>query len=423
MVLVNMLILTACNPINQKSERLELLLWKNQGGLVEEAAVKKILDDYNSSQKKYFVKSQSLPQGAYSQSVVAASLAGRMPCIIAVDSPMVAGFVWAGHIRPIEKFISAEIVSETNPSGLGQYQDHIYSVGQTDAALALYTRKSILKDANVRIPTIENPWNLEEFNSLLYKLKSSGKYNNPLDLGTRDGKSDWWTYAFSPFLQSFGGDLIDRQSLSTSENFLNGDKAIKFANWFQSLFQKEYVNRKEPDDVGFIKGRNALAFTGSWWAPDYRKAFGNDLLILPPPNFGNGAVIGGGSWQWAISKSCRQPEAAGEVINFLARPQNIAYLADQTGNIPVTDKSAQMSRDFRINGEGRVFYDLSKNLAMQRPITPAFSTVSNSFTFAMRDIMEGADVQDALDDAVDDINRSLKDNNYEQFNLTKEPKK
>lgn len=399
----------SCGP-RAADDRTVLTLWKHQAGDVEEAAGQAAIARFNASQTRWRIEAQSLPQGAYSQSVMAASLSGRLPCLLTVDHPMVASFVWAGHLRPIDDLLAPDALAGVSPSALGRYQDRIYSVGQFDAALALFARRSDLQRVGARIPTLDTPWSRAEFDALLADLKATGRFAYPLDLQTRDIKADWWTYAFSPMLQSFGGDLIDRRSMTRAEGVLNGPRSVAFAQWFQTLFTRGYVNRTEPDERAFEKGRAALAYTGNWWASDYRKAIGDDLVILPPPDFGHGPVIGGGSWQWAVSSTCDQSQGASAFITFLMKPQEIAAMSEAAGMIPVTEASAALTQDFRVGGQGRVFYDLMRRFARERPASPAFATLSNAWLRALRDIMNGKDVRDALDDAVDDIEQVIDDN-------------
>lgn len=403
------LFLCACND-DHRSNRIELTLWKHQAGDVEEAADKREIARFNISQAKWHVTAQTLPQGGYTQSIVAASLAGRLPCLMTVDQPMVASFVWAGHLRALDGLVPSAELAQLESAALGRYGGHIYSVGQFDAALAIFTRKSALERIGARIPTLAHPWSLQEFDDILAKLKTTGHYKYPLDLATRDPKADWWTYAFSPMLQSFGGDLIDRSSMRSAQGVLNGPDALRFGRWFQSLFTRGFVDRREPDDRAFIAGRAAMVYTGSWWAPDYREAAGDDLLILPPPNLGHGPVIGGGSWQWGISRTCEHPDGAAAFIGFLLQPAQIATMADAAGMIPVSEAGAAVSKDFRREGKSRIFFELMRSFARQRPATPAFSVISNNFFFALQNIADGENPQDALDDATDAIDQSIEDN-------------
>ncbi|MEL6662432.1 MAG: extracellular solute-binding protein [Pseudomonadota bacterium] len=405
-----MLTVSACGGGASDDGREVLTLWKHQAGEVEEAANAAAMARFNASQDQYRIESQSLPQGAYSQSIMAASLAGRLPCLLTVDHPMVSSFVWAGHLQPIEPLVEADTLDGVSSAAVGRYNGEVYSAGQFDAALAIFTRRSTLERVGARIPTLDAPWSRDEFDEILNDLKATGNFAYPLDLQTRDVKADWWTYAFSPLLQSFGGDLINRASMTRAEGVLNGPEAIAFGRWFQSLFEEGLVNRFEPDERAFTSGRAAITYTGNWWTPAYAEAFGEDLLILPPPDFGHGAVIGGGSWQWAISSTCENSQGAAAFIDFLMTPEEIAAMSEAAGMIPVTEEAASLTTRFNEDGEWRVFFELMQRFAKERPESPAFATISNAYLRAMQDIMNGKDVRDALDDAVDDIEQVIEDN-------------
>ncbi|MGL3822266.1 extracellular solute-binding protein [Sphingopyxis sp. R3-92] len=402
--------LSGCGEAPVADGRTELTLWKNLAGLDEEAATKAAIDRFNASQTKWHVRAQSLPQGAYSQSVVSASLSGRMPCIMTVDNPQVARFVWAGHLQRLQGHVPEALLKTVSPAAIGRFEGRVYSVGQFDAALAIFTRRTTLAKIGARVPTLDQPWSLKEFDGVLEKLKATGAYRYPLDFSNSDPKADWWTYGYSPILQSFGGDLIKPASMSTAEGVLNGASGQRFGNWFQSLFSRGLVNRMEPDQSAFIKGRAALVYTGNWWTPAYREHAKDDLLILPPPDFGNGVVIGGGSWQWAISKACPHPDGAGAFISFLMQPREVARMSDAIGLVPVTAEGAALSKEYRPGGRNRIFFDMLQRFARQRPSTPAFTEISNAFYKGTRNIMDGKDVQDSLDDAADEIDNALADN-------------
>lgn len=404
------LIVAACGG-NKADGPTVISLWRHQVGDLENAATNAMIDRFNGSQGQWRIEGEAIPQQSYPQSVMAAAVSGRMPCILTVDHPMVPSFVWAGHLRTLEGRVSPQTFEGVSRAALGVYRDRIYSVGQFDAVLAIYARRDALAKINVRMPTVEAPWTLQEFDALLAGLKATGDYRYVLDLGTRDPNPNWWTYGFSPMLQSFGGDLIDRGNMQSAEGTLNGPAALAWGIWFQSLFTNGYVNKKEPDDRAFLNGRVALNYSGNWWAHEYAEVLGTDaFVILPPPDLGRGTVVGGGSWQWGISSTCEHEAGAAAFIEFLMQTEEIVAMSAAAGMIPVTEAAAAQTEKFREGGEWRIFFDLMQAYSLERPATPAFTTISNAFYRNARDIMDGKNVQDALDDAVDDIDRAIEDN-------------
>ncbi len=397
-------------PAASTSGRTVLSLWTHSAGNENEMdVIGKAVTDFNAKQDQYEVAVEAFPQASYNDSVAAASIANSLPCIIDLDGPTVPNFAWSGYIQPLPITDADLETMGIMPAAIGRYQDKIYSLGQFDVALLLYGRQSVLEKYGIRIPTVEEPWTLDEFNGILQTLKDSGEFEYALDLGT-GGSGEWWPYAYSPMLQSFGGDLIDRSTFLSAEGVLNGPEAVQWAEWFQNLFTEGYANPTPPDDQGFYQGRTALWYNGSWAANDVVKNLGEDGLFLPTVDFGQGPKIGGASWQWGISSACENPEGAWEFISYLMEPEQVALMSETTGLIPTTAAAAALTEQYQEGGPYRIFFDMANKYAVLRPPTPGYLKLSSEFEQAGIKIRDGGNVQDALDDAVDAIDRDIQDN-------------
>lgn len=414
LVLASAVALTACGRAGEGGSGdgdgpTEVTLWTHSAGNEAELEVyNKIISDFNESQDDYEVVSESFPQGAYNDAIVAAAASGDLPCLLDMDGPIVPNWAWAGYIQPLG--ISEEITDRLLPTTVGIWNDEIYSAGYWDAALGIFARKSVLEENSIRIPTVDEPWTREEFDSTLTKLKEAG-YETPIDIGAEDA-GEWWPYAYSPFLQSFGGDLINRDDYQSAEGVLNGPEAIEWGEWFQGLFSEGLAsNTGTIGNEEFNRDEVALSYTGVWNALDSLEAAGDDLLILPPPDFGNGPKIGGGSWQWGISSSC--PDAALDgaraYLEFSFDDEYITQFSDNQIVIPATEEATQNSKYFSEGGELQPFADFTQ-FAVLRPETPAYAVISTTFETAAKDIMNGADVKSTLDTAVRDIDADIENN-------------
>ncbi len=386
----------------------ELTMWTHSAGNPAELAIyEQIIGDYNESQDRYEVVVESFPQGAYNDAVVAGAAAGDLPCLLDMDGPIVPNWAWAGYIQPLD--LDPAITDALLPTAVGEYQDEVYSAGYWDAALSVFARGSVLEENGIRVPTVEEPWTREEFDAALTTLQGAG-YATPLDISAEDA-GEWWSYAYSPMLQSAGGDLIDRESMLTAEGALNGPEAVEFFEWFQGLFERGLAsNAGTIGNEEFNNDEVALSYTGVWNALDSLETVGEDLLILPPPDLGEGPKIGGASWQWGISAECEASEGAREYLEFSFDPQYIAAFADGQVVIPATAEAEELSEMF---GEGdplQPFVELSQQLALERPPTPAYPIISSVFERAGKDIMNGADVQETLDQAVQEIDTNIESN-------------
>ena len=393
----------------------ELTLWThNAGNPAELDVIKQIVADYNASQDDYTVKLQAFPQESYNDSVVAAATAKKLPCILDTDGPTVPNWAYAGYLSPLD--ISQDLVDKQLPSTLGQYKDELYSVGLYDAALGLFAHKSALEDAGVRIATVEDPWTAEEFAEALKKIKADGKYDYAFDLGTGDTGTEWWTYGYSPFLQSFGGDLIDRDGYQTAEGVLNGDAALEWAEWFQGLVEDGYTPAKSSSDAfaDFVNGKSAMVWSGIWNSGGLSE-LGDDGVVMPPPDFGTGPKIGGGSWQWAVSSTCEEKDAAMDYLEFSLDKKYLAEMAEKQNVIPATEEAAAMVDGWEPGGAKRFFLDESAAFATLRPPTPGYPFLTTTFAKAAQDIISGGDPKKILDQAVSDIDADLKANDYYGF--------
>lgn len=399
-------------PAQTGGGKLTLGLWTHSAGNPDELAViQEWVAKYNQGNDKYEVVIESFPQASYNDSVAAASVAGSLPCIIDLDGPTVPNFAWSGYIQPLP--ITEDDVKTMGVlnNDVGRYNGQIYSLGQFDVALLVYARQSILDKHGLRVPTIEEPWTKDEFMAALDTLKASGEYEYPFDVNA-GYTGEWWPYAYSPMLQSFGGDLIDRGTFTSAEGILNGPEALAWGEWFQSLFTDGYAPATPADDQGFLQGRIPLWYTGSWAARSVLDAYGDDALFLPPPDFGNGPVIGAGSWQMGVTTNCpvEATQGAFDFVLSTMTPENIALMSEKSSLIPTTPAAAALTELYKEGGTFRVFFEMAEAFAKVRPETPGYLTISSQFEQAGLKIRDGGNVQDALDDAVDAIEQDIEDN-------------
>jgi multiple sugar transport system substrate-binding protein len=384
-------------------------VWRHETDPLELEAGLAAIARFNHSQDRWLLDVETLPQDTYTSAVTAAALAGQLPCMMTLDQPVVPNFAWSGHIRPVEDLLAPSTLASLNEGGKGVYRGHVYSVGQFDAVLALFAKRSDLKRFGVRVATMQSPYTAEEFRTILRAIKAQAPQLMPFDLNSK-ASGEWLAYAFGPWIQSAGGDIIDRRSFKTADGFINGDPARTVARWYQSLFAERLAEQRVVDDQGLIQGRTVFHYSGSWEVVRYSQQFGDDLVIMPPPDFGRGPKVGAGSWHWAVSKGCRFPNAAAEFLEFLLSPREIAAISDVRALVPTTDAGAAISANYREGSPFRIMYDFARLYAVKRPETPGYPKISSAFEKALQDIKYGKNVDDALDGAADAIDSDIRRN-------------
>lgn len=182
---------------------------------------------------------------------------------------------------------------------------------------------------------------------------------------------------------------------------------------FQGWVRDGLVDNKAADDSNFLQKRAPISWVGHWMYKQYHDVAGDDLVVLPLPNFGKGSKTGMGSWAWSMTRSAADPDAAWAVIEFLMSDQVIGEITTANGAVPATKSAVAKSPLFASGGDLALFADqlgAAPNVAVPRPVTPAYPTITQSLRAAIDDIVQGGDVKKALDDAVKQIDDDIKAN-------------
>lgn len=402
--------LSACSSQSASGGSGGITLWTHNGGNKEElAVVQSAVDAFNQANPDSAVTVKSFPQEAYNDAIASAAVSGDLPDILDLDGPIMPNWAWAGYLAPLK--ISSDLENSIIDSAKGYWNGTLYSVGPYDTSLCFLGRRSAFTEAGVPIPTVDAPWTKDEFDSALDKLSKLEGYEYAIDFSVADG-AEWWAYAYAPMLQSFGGDLIDRKTFGTANGFLNGEEAVAWGEWFRSCFSNGYASQTPAKDgQDFLQGKVPLYYAGGWKVLKSQETFGQDeVLVLPPVDFGTGAHVGGGSWQWGVSSGSKNPEAANKFIEFLMQDEYLVQYSDAIGNFPSVDSATPKTKYY---GEGKPLdpvYQIGTRYALLRPATPGYKVISSTFDKAARDIVSGSDVKASLDQAVKDIDADINAN-------------
>lgn len=397
---------------NASSAAEDVTMWYHGAGNdVERELLTNIINDFNAAQDACNIVREDFPQEAYNESVIAAALDGSLPDIIDVDGPVMPNWAWAGYMQPLD--VDPALYADFLPGTIGEWNGEVYSIGLWDAAVGIYANPSVMEANGIRTPTLEEPWTLDEFDEILVTLDATGDFDFAFDPGMA-WTGEWYPYAFLPLMVSAGGGMF-ADDFQSAEGVLNGPEAVAFGDYWQSLFERGLAPGTDQDgadrETGFIDGRYALQWNGNWAGAAAVEALGDDVVFLPAPDLGNGSKIGAASWQFGVSSTSDNPECANDFIEFALADEYLAAFSDGIGLIPATPTAAAMTESYAEGGALEVFFELSEQQAILRPPTPAYLNAAVVFEKALADIANGADVQETLDSAVDEIEADLEANN------------
>jgi multiple sugar transport system substrate-binding protein len=252
----------------------------------------------------------------------------------------------------------------------------------------------------VRIPTVAAPWSLVEFEQAMERLSELEEVLYALNLAVYATGTEFYSYAYAPILQGFGGDLVSRSTVPRARGVLDGAESVAAMKHFRQWFDNGWTKAEFDHTDEFEKQLVSLSWTGHWKYAAYRAALGKDLVLLPLPDFGHGIKTGMGSWAWAISSTCSDPQGAWAFIKHLMSVQEIERITDVNGAIPARHSVTARSPLYSETGPLRIFaQQLQSGDGVPRPPTPAYGTISEAFRAAVSEIIGGRDVQAALSDA------------------------
>jgi len=389
-----------------------LQVWAHAGQEAERRVLEQQVTRFNALETDIRVRVNFIPEQSYNAQVQAAAVAGELPDLLELDGPFLYNYVWQEHLISLDELLSAGTRKDLLPSieKQGRYLGRLYAVGTFDSGLGLYASRKKLEAAGVRVPTApDDAWHQDEFEAALAALAARDADGKVLDLKL-NYSGEWYTYAFSPLLQSAGGDLIDRDGYRSADGVLNGPGSVSAMRALQHWLQAGYVDRNV-DDNAFVGRRVAISWAGHWEYPRYAETLGADLVVLPLPDLGQGTRTGQGSWVWSITRRCADPEAAGRFIEFLLRPAEVLAMAGSNGAVPATRTAIERSPLYGPKGPLNLFSrQLLGGYSVPRPRTPAYPVITSAFQQAFNDIRDGGEVQAALDRATRVIDQDIRDN-------------
>ena len=383
-------------------------VWVHTGQAAERQTIEQQVDRFNAAQTEVKVVLTFIPEGSYNAQLQSASVSNDLPDIVELDGPSVYNYVWQGNLIAIDTLLSPQVQQDLLPSILNQgtYKGRLYSVGTFDSGLGLYGRRSRLIAAGVRIPKgNQDAWTDEEFNQALAALAKQDPDRQVLDLKL-NSRGEWYSYAFLPLIYSAGG----RPNPAAVDRWLKSPSAIFAMQQVQGWIQNGYVD-PNLDDASFASGRVALAWGGHWNYQTYAKAAGNDLVVLPLPNFGNGSKSGQGSWNWGITTNSKDPKAAARFLEFLLQTKEVLAMATANSAVPATKSAIAQSKLYGNGGPLSLFSSqLLAGQTVSRPKTPAYPVITSIFEQAFSDIQNGLEVKTTLNKAATEIAIDHQDN-------------
>ena len=166
------------------------------------------------------------------------------------------------------------------------------------------------------------------------------------------------------------------------------------------------ARRPDADDAAFVQGRSPISWVGHWLYPAYREAFGDDLAIVPLPDFGRAHVTGMGSWQWGITVNTADGDAAWRFLSSCCRMSRCARCRPRTGD-PGEGQRGRSSKSFGPGGDEHLYLQQLEAAPPGRAPRHRLSGHHHRLRDRRREIFAGRPVKPALDAAARRVEKDL----------------
>ena len=90
-------------------------VWNHSGKGAEREALDASIAAFNEMQDRIQVNLTRLPEGSYNEQVSAAALSGDLPDLLDFDGPFLYNYTWAGHLIPLDDYVSADLRDDFLP--------------------------------------------------------------------------------------------------------------------------------------------------------------------------------------------------------------------------------------------------------------------------------------------------------------------
>ena len=281
------------------------------------------------------------------------------------------------------------------------YKDDLYAISATESSVAFYYNKDMLKECGVDVAdldsrTIDNPITWSEMAAIAEKCTTDSYVGTHIVMDHGEGLP----YALEPMYISEGKDYISDDG-TTAEGYVNSDEAVKTTAFIADFIAKGYAN-VDPITDEFLNKACATMIGGSWEVATLtaNADFDWGVTYYPVADDTKKAVSPCGDWSAAVTRDCKNVEAAGQFLQWLMSTENVASYAAAIAK-PATRASAYDDpamaeyKNFPLS----LLVEQLQNTAVPRPRTPSYATFSTDYAEAMTNILAEAASNGAVDQA------------------------
>ncbi len=335
----------------------------------------------------------------------------ELPDVYLVDGPLTASYAARGHLLALDEMLAGD-KDRFLPTTIeqGTYDGQLFAMPLGTSSQLLFYNKKLFAEAAIELPSSdpEGRMTWEELLPIAQKLTKPEMSQFGFAFENTN------PYQLLPVPLSKEAEVIGPDGL-TATGYVDGERMVEAMTWYQELYQVHKVAPVGTFQTGvtqemFGSGKLAMIIGGTWNLVGFEKFEDLDYGVAPHPYFQGGkAVTPTGSWHVGINPRTAHMKESQEFVRWLSTrdamnlwfdlrqyPPSLEEIWDERAGTTFVDPAWEIVR-----------YELA-NTATPRPPTPGYREYEDFLRTAMQDIQTGANVQDSLTRAAQNIDREMR---------------
>jgi len=338
------------------------------------------------------------------------------PDVFSVDVPLVASYGLRGWLTPLDEFFNDAERADWFEAALnaGSYNGELLAAPVSTSTQLLFYNADLFEAAGIEVPGEDERWTYEYIAEIAPQLTidSDG-----------DGTTDTWGFSWQqtnrpyqllPLPLGLGGEAIGEDGL-TVDGIINSQAWVDAFTYYSDMFN---VLEAAPKDLTvahgdlFYGGKLAMLIGGPWSINGLLDADFN-WGVSRHPVFEDGEIVTPtGSWHVGINANSENKEAASEFVNWFSTGEGAEAWWRMRGDYPAQQSVMELFQTNPEFDEAPLYYNrvAAKEAGenpVPRPVSPGYLEYEQILQNTFTDIINGADVKEALDLAVSRIESEM----------------
>jgi ABC-type glycerol-3-phosphate transport system substrate-binding protein len=331
---------------------------------------------------------------------VSAVYANNAPDVLYANLYWVKDFALNGWLTPVSDYFNKEEMADFYKSFVdyATVEGKVYGFFTETSVATIIYRKSMLKEAGVTVPTLDQAWTWDQFFQAAQKVTKDTNGDGKTDIwgggviGYRGGAT---TYTNFPLFFMLGGKLIDDKGYPA----FNTSAAHGAYQFYHDLIYKYKVAPPESysysnDELlpAFNAGQYSMFLGASYMIENLNKQFPNDVgaMLYPVPKAGDPSQGLSGGWVYTImTQDDKLKSVSADFIREMVSRENNIKRYQATGAFPVRiSAAAEITKQLQQpQKDWMTVFSKQMEHTNQKPGDAIYDIIQDEYTMGLQNVM------------------------------------